>query len=447
MSEDKKDINAPETAYEPRVAERVDEVETHTARSGRKRALVIAIAVIAVIAVSGVVWLLRRKADSGAGKPVPAPRTVSITETKDQQTTSTGTGEPTVTLTREQAERAGINIEPVGEQAVSEAAGQQSTGVVQANAYRETPVISLVGGIVRNVGAELGQVVRKGQSVASVSSSELADAQSRYLAALADLDEHHKHHQRTANLVEIGAASKEEFEEATTKLRSDEAAVANMRQRLQILGLSPQRVNGLRSSSQVSTEVEIPSPVAGTVTSRAVNPGEVVEANKELMKVTDLSTVWVVGQLYEKDLARVRVGSGATITSDAYPGRVFRGKVTYIDPALDQATRTAQVRVELPNPGQMLKIGMYVNISFATVGGAESTVPIVPNAAVQNINNQQVVFLATSDPSVFVMRRVRLGTESNEYLPVQEGLHAGDRVVTNGSFLLRAEWLKTHPGP
>jgi cobalt-zinc-cadmium efflux system membrane fusion protein len=446
MSEDKKDINAPETAYQPSVAERVDEVETHTARSGRKRALVIAIAAITIIAVSGVVWLLRRKADSGAGKPVPAPRTVSITETKDQQTKSTGSGEPTVTLTHEQAERAGIKIEPVGEQTVSEAAGQQSTGVVQANAYRETPVISLVGGIVRSVRAELGQTVRKGQNVALISSSELADAQSRYLAAFADLDEHHKHHQRTANLVEIGAASKEEFEEATKKLKSDEAAVANMRQRLQILGLSPQRVNALRSSSQVSSDVDIPSPVAGTVTSRAVNPGEIAEANKELMKVTDLSSVWVVGQVYEKDLARVRVGSGATINSDAYPGRVFRGKVTYVDPALDQATRTGQVRVEIPNPRQMLKIGMYVNIAFATAGGAESTVPIVPNAAVQNINNQQVVFLATGDPNIFIMRPVRLGPESNGYLPVQEGLHVGDRVVTNGSFLLRAEWLKTHPG-
>jgi RND family efflux transporter MFP subunit len=306
-------------------------------------------------------------------------------------------------------------------------------------------VLSLVGGIVRSVGAELGQGVRKGQNLVSVSSSELADAQSRYLAALADLDEHHRHHQRTAKLVEIGAASKEEFEEATSKLRSGEATVANLRQRLLILGLNPQRVNGLRSSSQVNSEVEVPSPVTGTVTSRTVNPGEVIEANKELMKVTDLSSVWIVGQVYEKDLARVRVGSGATITSDAYPGRVFRGKVTYVDPTLDQTTRTARVRIELANPGQMLKIGMYVNVAFATIGGSEATTPVVPVAAVQNINNQQVVFLATSDPNVFAMRPVRLGPEGNGYYPVLEGLSVGDRIVTEGSFMLRAEWLKSHP--
>jgi RND family efflux transporter MFP subunit len=215
-----------------------------------------------------------------------------------------------------------------------------------------------------------------------------------------------------------------------------------LRQRLILLGLSPQRVNALRSSSQISSEVTLPSPVSGTVTSRTANPGEVVEANKELLRVTDLSSVWVVGQVYEKDLSRM---SGASVTSDAYPGRVFRGRVSYVDPRLDPATRTAQVRVELANPGQALKLGMYVQIAFAAVGGSEATVPVVPASAVQNINNRQVVFVVTSEPNVFVMRAVRLGAESNGYLPVLEGLSVGERVVTEGAFSLRAEWLKTHP--
>jgi RND family efflux transporter MFP subunit len=245
--------------------------------------------------------------------------------------------------------------------------------------------------------------------------------------------------------VTIGAASREELETATSKLKSDEADVATMRQRLLLLGLSPQRVSALNSSSQISSEVSLPSPVTGTVTSRAVNPGEVIEANKEMMRVTDLSSVWVVGQVYEKDLAKIRVGSGASITSDAYPGRVFRGQVTYVDPRLDPATRTAQVRVEVANPGQALKIGMYVNVAFATTGGSESTTPVVPVAAVQNINNQQVIFTATGDPNIFAMRPVRLGAESNGYYPVLEGLTVGDRIVTDGSFMLRAEWLKLHP--
>jgi RND family efflux transporter MFP subunit len=166
------------------------------------------------------------------------------------------------------------------------------------------------------------------------------------------------------------------------------------------------------------------------------------------MRVTDLSSVWVVGQVYEKDLGKVHVGSGASITTDAYPRRVFRGQVSYVDPKVDPQTRTAQARIELANPGQQLKIGMYVNVAFAALEGAQSTTAVAPVAAVQSMNNQQIVFQATSDPNVFVIRPVRLGPENNGYYPVLEGISAGDRVVTNGSFMLRAEWLKSHPsGP
>jgi RND family efflux transporter MFP subunit len=220
--------------------------------------------------------------------------------------------------------------------------------------------------------------------------------------------------------------------------------VANIRQKLLLLGMSAQRIDSLSTPSQISSEVSVPSPSSGTVTTRTVNPGEVIEANKELMRVTDLSTVWVVGQVYEKDLATVRVDSGANITSDAYPARVFRGRVSYVDPKIDPATRTAQVRIELGNPGQVLKIGMYVNVAFAAPGLAEKTTPVVPKDAVQSIGNQQFVFLTTDKPNEFIMQAVRLGPESNGFYPALDGLKAGDRVVTNGSFMLRAEWLKSH---
>jgi RND family efflux transporter MFP subunit len=402
------------------------------------------VAIVAFVAIAGIALLLWLLWPGKAGQPVPAPRTITIDQPANQGTT-TATTEPTQTLAPEQAQRAGIKVEAVGERPSGDIAGQQATGVVQANAYRETPVVSLVGGIVRNVNAELGQNVGRGQPLAIIFSNDLASAQSQYLTAQAELEEHHKHHLRTAKLVEIGAASREEFEMATTKLKTAESDLASLRQKLLLLGLSPQRVSQLHSSSQVSSEVTLPSPIAGTVTSRTVNPGEVIEANKELLRVTDLSSIWVVGQVYEKDLGRIRVGSGASISSDAYPGKVFRGRVAYVDPRLDPQTRTAQVRIELANPGQTLKIGMYVGVAFATIGGSESTTAVVPVSAVQNLNNQQVVFMATSDPNVFTLRPVQLGPESNGFYPVQEGLKVGDRVVTDGSFMLRAEWLKSHP--
>jgi membrane fusion protein, heavy metal efflux system len=407
----------------------------------RKTALVGVVAIVAVAVISLLLWLLIPR--GGGGRPVPAPRNIDSDQTANQ--TSNTSVDSTLTITPEQVQRAGIKIETVGERVSTDATGQQTTGVVQPNAYRETPVMSLVGGIVRSIGPELGQSVRKGQTLAVVFSNDLADAQSRYLSAVAELDEHHKHHARSEKLVEIGAASREELELATSKLKAAESEVANLRQRLLLLGLSSQRVSALRSMSQVSSEVGLPAPTSGTVTSRTVNSGEVIEANKEILRVTDLSNVWVVGQVYEKDLGKVHVGSGASITSDAYPGRVFRGQVSYVDPKVDPQTRTAQARIELANPGQQLKIGMYVNVAFAALAGTQSTTPVVPVAAVQNLGNQQVVFVASSDPNVFAMRLVRLGPETNGYYPVLEGLSVRDRIVTEGSFMLRAEWLKSHP--
>jgi len=402
--------------------------------------MIVASVVVIVAIAAFAAWLLWPKQ---AGKPVPAPRSVSFGESPGEQPATTG--EQKLTLSPDQLPRAGLKIETVGERPSTAVMGQMTTGIVQANAYKETPIVSLVGGIVRSVKPELGQNVRRGQTVAVVFSNELAEAQSRYLTALAALDEHHRHHARTIKLVEIGAASREELEMANTKLRDAESEVANLRQKLLLLGLSSQRIASLNSSSQISSEVNVPAPSSGTLTNRSVNPGEVIEANKELMRVTDLSTVWVVGQVYEKDLATIRVGSGANITSDAYPSRVFRGRISYVDPKVDPATRTAQVRIELANPGQMFKIGMYVNVAFATLGVSEKTMPIVPKDAVQTIGNQQVVFATTDKENEFVMRPIRIGAESNGFYPVLEGLLAGDRIITQGSFLLRAEWLKQHP--
>lgn len=511
MSEEYKDeiIEDTENGEEPEfVSERI---------SGRKW-LYIALAAIGVVIVGALLfWYFR--APSG-GNVVPAPRTVSFGDNSSQPTSGTP-GEETVTLQPDQMEKIGLKIETVGETLSSEAMSVAATGVVQPDAYKETPVISLLGGILRSVTGELGQNVGKGQTLAVIFSDELAASQARYLAlqteaqtarqnydrtarlvkispvsntevdqmlarlktVQAELIENQKRHERTVNLVKIGAASREELEQATTKLRTSEADVneakrrydravevaeinpvsrgefeqaavkrqtaesdlVTAKQRLLLLGLSPQRVNSLRSPSQITSEIALTAPVSGTITKRDANAGEVVEANKELMRVTNLASVWIIAQVYEKDVGLLRTGSGASVTTSAYPERLFRGHVTYIDPNINQETRTVQVRVELENPGQVLKIGMYVNVAFGAGGNAERTLPTIPSSAVQNMNDKQVVFVATDKPNVFAVRPVRLGKENNGRFTVLEGLNVGDRVVTEGSFLLRAEMLKQDP--
>lgn len=185
----------------------------------------------------------------------------------------------------------------------------------------------------------------------------------------------------------------------------------------------------------------MPAPIDGVITARSVNLGQVAAVGQELFTVTDLSSVWIVGDLYEQDFRAVRVGSDAAVTTQAYPGLVTHGRVTYIDPRVDPQTRTAKVRVEVPNPAGRLRLGMFATMAFTTPRGEPAM--MVPRAAVQTIGDRQVVFVAAPDEEgKFVARTVRLGSTVGAGYLVLAGLKLGDVVVTEGSFFLRAEALK-----
>ena len=255
-------------------------------------------------------------------------------------------------------------------------------------------------------------------AIGAVSRLELEQVATKVATAQAKLDESKKRLERSKSLLQINPARRDELDKALTQLRGAEAETSAMAEKLLVYGLTSQRINSLKTSRKVSSELPIISPVSGTITARMVNNGEIISANKELLKITNLSTVWVIGQVYEKDLAKIKTGSGASITTETYPGQVFRGQISYIDPNLDQNTRTAQVRVELPNGDQKFKIGMYVNIALSNLGGSENTVPVVPKDAVQTIGNSQIVFVATENPNVFILRPIKVGAENEGLFPV-----------------------------
>lgn len=185
------------------------------------------------------------------------------------------------------------------------------------------------------------------------------------------------------------------------------------------------------------------APADGVVVARSVNAGQVVTAAQELFTVTDLDTVWAIGDLYEKEFGAVHVGTEATLTLPAGGTTAIRGRVAYIDPRVDLATRTAKVRVEVPNRDGALRLGMFVTLTFQ-VAGAERRV-VVPRAAVQVIGDRSVVYVDAGEGR-FVERPVRLGGGDGAIVAVLEGLKAGERVVTDGSFYLRAEAGRTRQG-
>jgi membrane fusion protein, heavy metal efflux system len=317
-------------------------------------------------------------------------------------------------------------------------------GAVTANAYREVKVTPLVGGIVRKVHAELGTAVKPGAPLVTLFSAELADAQTKYLSMRAMVEADHQRLERTRQLVDIGAASRQELEEATAVHASHATEVEAARQRLLLFGMSRKQVDALTHPRQVMADVIVPAPIAGVITSRSANPGQVVGMGEALFIVTDLSEVWVVGDLYEQDFQHVRVGSEATITTPAYPELKLRGRVSYIDPRVAPQTRTAKVRVEVSNPDGDLRLGMYMTMSFSTPGGAP--VVVIPRAAIQTIGTRHVVFVPIEgDEGRFLQRTVRLGRSLGDSYSVLQGLEPGERVVTEGSFFLRAESLRNAP--
>jgi cobalt-zinc-cadmium efflux system membrane fusion protein len=341
-----------------------------------------------------------------------------------------------VTISKEGIQRAGITVATVGGGAMS--GGLRAPGVVEPNAYKQVVVTPLVSGRITRVTAELGRHVERGETIAQIFSPELAEAQTRYISARAMLDAHERELARTEKLLDIGAASRQELERIHAEHAARGADVQSTASRLELLGMPSGAIQALGAGKTESATTNVPAPIAGVVTERLANVGLNVDQATKLFTVVDLSTVWVLADLYEKDFARIRVGSAATITTRAYPDLVLKGRVSYIDPQVSVETRTARVRIEAPNPRHELRFGMYVEALLGDESAGSA--PAIPRSAVQNVGDRTVVYLVNpKEPGTFVEREVRLGASSGDQVTVLTGVAPGDVVVTAGSFFVRAE--------
>jgi cobalt-zinc-cadmium efflux system membrane fusion protein len=399
-------------------------------------AALVAIALLTVGA--GAMYLLMRN-DAGAGghaADMPSPAGVAPSPGAAVASSNAPLPDVIVPLSQESVERAGIVVAPVT--SGTAATDLRLPGVVEPNAYRQIAVTPLVAGRVTKVGPALGDRVRRGQTLAEIYSPTLAEAQTRYVSAQAMLDAHDRELQRTQKLVEIGAASRQELEKIHAEHAAQTAAVQSARSQLEWLGVSTSALENMAPGRNVSATTTVPAPIDGVVTVRGANVGLNVDTATKLFTVVDLSTVWVVADLYEKDFSQVRVGSEAAITTSAHPGLTLRGRVSYIDPQVSADTRTAKVRIEVPNTSGELRLGMYADVVVA--GASGTSTPRVPRNAVQNVGDRTVVYLANpKEHGKFSEREVRLGQISGEQVEVVSGILPGDVVVTEGSFFVRAE--------
>lgn len=359
------------------------------------------------------------------------------------------------------------------------------TGAVTPVENRVAHIRPLAEGVVDRVAVTYGQRVRQGDPLVDYDNIELGQRVGEFMAQLAavrkaeaDLNVRRRVLERSQALIKIEGVSQQELELRRAEFQNAQAGVASERaqldrveEQLHRFGLSEADVTKLRATEQSlaasgteptagqqesgesasasraghrsASHNTIRAPFAGVVTKYDVAPGELVDPSKELLTLTDLSHVWVLADVYEKDIQKLQTGRTVTLTVDAYPGRTFSGQLTYISDVIDPQTRTAKVRCVVDNADGALKLDMFVRVTIPT--GTTREAIVVPADAVQQVDGQPVVFVRQS-PTTFERRDVRTGPTAGDLIEIVSGLDPGVDVVGTGSFYLKTALLRERVG-
>jgi len=339
-----------------------------------------------------------------------------------------------VRMTPEAAAGAGIAVVPVARNAFR--LHRDFSATVQPNENELAEVTALIRGRVADVYVDVGQDVDKGTPLALLHSTDLGLAEAAYLKSGAKLHEAVLVYERARDLLQNKAISQAEFQRREAEMKTARAEAREARNRLELLGVPEQEIQRLDREQTIRPDVPLRAPFAGRVIMRNLTRGEVVETNQKLFTVADLSDVWVVGNVPEKDVRFIHKDQSVEVRALAYPQEVFAGTITYVADMLDPATRTMRLRVTAPNPQKKLKPEMFASVRV--YAPAKADVLTVPLAAVQNGPTGRMVFVQRR-PGEFEARTVTPGEEMGDVVTILEGLREGERVVTAGAFALKSE--------
>ncbi|WP_242118704.1 efflux RND transporter periplasmic adaptor subunit [Aestuariivivens sediminicola] len=303
---------------------------------------------------------------------------------------------------------ANIQTTTVG-QVVGEEMAIKLSGKIGANEQANTVQVSYMSGRIEKLHVAFnGEVVRKGQLLATVYSPELYAAQQELITA---------------------ASLKESQPELYKAVRN----------KLKIWKLTDDQINQIEKTGEVKENIAVYATVSGTVTEKLVEEGDYIKQGQALFKIANLSTVWANFDVYEYQINALKQGQEVVIIANAYPNRTFKGTVDFIDPVLNTASRTVTLRVELNNQEDILKPGMFVSAKIRRPNALTNDIMSIPSSAVLWTGERSVVYLKT-DPNapVFEMKEVILGTQTGEHYEVLQGLSPGDEIVINGTFTIDA---------
>jgi membrane fusion protein, heavy metal efflux system len=336
-------------------------------------------------------------------------------------------------------------IETYTVQAMSVAEHISAPGQFVVDEDRTWSVGALTEGRVTEVNAKLGDAVRAGQVLATVHSHDVHDSRAEYRKAEEEVKRAQsaealstRQRDRAQRLFDLKAVSREQLENAAQELRNAEAATRNAKvmlekARIHLVDYLDVPIEGEQH------ETPVKAPASAMVIGRKATPGTVIAAGEELFRLTDPRSLWLIAAVNEADLGALRVGQQVRVQVRAYGDRSFNGRILRLGEELDAATRTLQVRVHVPNPGLVLKPGMFASAEIRRESSRSAL--FAPQAAIQEINGQQCVFVQTAD-TTFALRPILPGASTDGRVEVTSGLKAGDRVVTKGAFLLKSQLLK-----
>lgn len=306
------------------------------------------------------------------------------------------------------------------------------TGAVAYNAFNTTPVITQVGGPVSQILVVPGQRVQQGQPMLEVRSPDYSQLLDSYLKARDIFRVADKNYERAKDLYQHNAIAERDLLQAESDRIQAQADLNAAEQAMKILGIkNPEDLVKAPSSA----EIPLIAPIGGEVVERLVSPGQVLQAGQtQAFTISDMSTVWVLANIYQDDLSSVHVGDHVVVETSAYP-ESFHGTISYISNALDPNTRTLQARIVVDNPGEKLKKDMYGTITVTA--GMIANAIVVPDASVlRDDENQPFVYVATGS-NQFGRRQVTIGQSQNGNTQILSGLAQGDRVVGDGSLFLQ----------
>ncbi len=337
-------------------------------------------------------------------------------------------------LTPQQVAEARLEVAPLAEQEVGGVV--VTSGRITFDDLRVAHVYSPVAGRISRIVAQPGQRVKKGAPLAVIQSPDVGAAFSDLAKAQADLVAAEHDYKRQKDLFNDGGTSERAVEAARDAWEKARAEFDRARKKAALFRAG--------TVDNVSQEYTLPAPIDGEVIARNVNPGAEVQGQYgggtavELFTIGELDEVWVVGDLFEQDLAQVKVGEPVTVRVVAYPDRGFAGRVDWVSGSLDPQSHTAKLRCDIKNPQRMLKPEMYATVSIAVAGRRALA---VPREAILRLGDQPVVFVEVGRTDAGLIRFARrpiavVDDEGGDYVPVTHGIEKGERVVTAGAILL-----------